>query len=575
MINALTSAAASMASKGASMASKGASKFGLDKDNIKAKLELAKEYVDKNKENASRMMKETKESLKKSEFAQKLKAIKKEGDELQEGNKQFNINEKPAISNKDISDTINKFKSIIDKNKKGYAINSNDFQEYTNIENKLKALKEDPKLNADEIEDALQYVDKMKGIPENEINEDNIINTKKTVIEFKRIADICKLLIKILTLICIILLIITLLISFINVINLSIKILTNILSLFYNTVVTNNQTISYSAKEIIKCSKNNFKYDIFNILNEQSTSLTVFNTAIYIIYILLFYVIIYILVIIFVNIYQYTHVLNGELKDIDPKFQLLTIIAMIFICSFVHLLIYKFIFRKLSFNKFKDINNYEVNIDNLILTNINPINTGYDNDFFDLLTDSTKRAEIDNMFATMVENVDQPSTNLSKYLLMYDLYMYFDEYVYMNDVVKDDLRKYFKLVVDENSPNKTFISFLDANERKLIKLYHEELPFYKQIPTDKLESFQKSNEKVSQVIGTVNKSIIKYTGTFYPFLICCIYIIGIFLFNAFFTYIIMDFILTTEDDKMFPNFLYTIANKYTSVIKYIYNIFKI
>jgi hypothetical protein len=248
---------------------------------------------------------------------------------------------------------------------------------------------------------------------------------------------------------------------------------------------------------------------------------------------------------------------------------------MIFICSFVHLLIYKFIFRKLSFNKFKDINNYEVNIDNLILTNINPINTGYDNDFFDLLTDSTKRAEIDNMFVTMVENVDQPSTNLSKYLLMYDLYMYFDEYVYMNDVVKDDLRKYFKLVVDENSPNKTFISFLDANERKLIKLYHEELPFYKQIPTDKLESFQKSNEKVSQVIGTVNKSIIKYTGTFYPFLICCIYIIGIFLFNAFFTYIIMDFILTTEDDKMFPNFLYTIANKYTSVIKYIYNIFKI
>ena len=385
----------------------------------------------------------------------------------------------------------------------------------------------------------------------------------------------CKLLIIILTVICIVLLLLVLIISFINTINLGIKLISNIVALFYNTVVTNNQTISYTAKEILKCSKTNYKYDIFNILNEQATSLSVFNTSVYIIYILLFYIIIYILVIIFVNIYQYTHVLNGELRDIDPKFQLFTIIGVIFGSSLIHLLIFKFIFKNLTLNNFKVIQNYEVNIDNIIYNNINPINKEYDNDFYDLLTDSTKRAEIDNMFSKMVEDINQPSTNISKYLLIYDIYMYFDEYVYMNDIIKNDLNEYLFKSVSENKSDRTLISFLDANERKLIKVYHEELPFYKQIPTDKLEAFQKANEKVSLIIGNVNKSIIKYTGTFYPFLFCCIYIIGIFLFNLFVTYIVMDFILTTEPDKMFPSFIYNIAFKFKSVILYFYNIFKL
>jgi len=143
----------------------------------------------------------------------------------------------------------------------------------------------------------------------------------------------------------------------------------------------------------------------------------------------------------------------------------------------------------------------------------------------------------------------------------------------MNDVVKEELRKYFKL--SEEKSDKTLISFLDSNERKLIKLYHEALPFYSQIPADKLGAFQKVNEKVAQIIGNVNKSIIKYTGTFFPFLICCIYIIGIFIFNAFCTYMIMSFIQTTEEDKMFPSFIYNLSSRYISVIKYFYNIFKI
>jgi hypothetical protein len=496
-----------------------------------------------------------------------IKQAKKEGEDLVDDDdvKIPISNEKPKITNPNISELVNKIEKIIEANKKGYAINLEEKDLFDNYGTELEKLSSDKDIQTQtEAAEALQYIDNLKETTETqELKEENIVHTKKTIIQFKQIANICKIPITILTIICIILLLITLLISLTNVINLSIKLLTSIVSLFYNTVITNSQTIGYSAKEIIKCTKNDFKYDVFNILNEQSTSFTVFNTSIYIIYILLFYILLYILAIIFANIYQYTHVLKGDIKDIDPKFQLLTIIGIIFVSSFIHLLIYKLIFRKLSFNSFKDINNYEVNVDNLIFNNLSPINTEYDNEFFDLLTDSTKRTEIDNMFAKMVEDIDQSSTNLSKYLLMYDLYMYFDEYVYMNDVVKDDLRKYFKLV-PENNIDKTFISFLDANQRKLIKLYHEELPFYKQIPTNKLEA-----------IGTINKSIIKYTGTFYPFLICCIYIIGIFLFNVISTYIVMNFILTTQSDNLFPSFIYTIAFKYKELITYFYNIFKL
>lgn len=515
-----------------------------------------------------------------SKISNTVKEAKIEGERLNNDTKDDfinnNIGDKPKITNPKIAELVNKIEKIIEANKKGYAINLEEKELFDNYGTELEKLASDKDIPTQtEAAEALQYIDNLKETTKTlELKEENIVHTKKTIIQFKQIANICKIPITILTVICIILLLITLLISLINVINLSIKLLTSIVSLFYNTIITNNQTISYSAKEIIKCTKNDFKYDIFNILNEQSTSFTVFNTVIYIIYILLFYILLYILAIIFANIYQYTHVLNGDIKDIDPKFQLLTIIGIIFVSSFIHLLIYKLIFRKLSFNKFKDINNYEVNLDNLISNNLSPINTEYDNEFFDLMTDSTKRTEIDNMFAKMVEDIDQPSTNLSKYLLMYDLYMYFDEYVYMNDVVKDDLRKYFKLV-PENNIDKTFISFLDANQRKLIKLYHEELPFYKQIPTNKLEAFQKTNEKVSQTIGTINKSIIKYIGTFYPFLICCIYIIGIFLFNVICTYIVMDFILTTQSDNIFPSFIYTIAFKYKELINHIYNIFKL
>ena len=480
---------------------------------------------------------------------------------------------------KELQELIKKFRNVVEKTSKGRPINLIDKDLYENIDKKIDKIKSEidqdqSRPQDDDINAIKEYVNSIRS----ELNIDNneIIHTTKQIVDFKQVAHYFKLLIKFLATICIIIFLIVLLISFFNVVNLFIKIGVNIISLFYNTVITNNQTISYESKNMIKCTKSDYKYDIFNILNEQHTSLAVFNTIIYIIYILLGYIIIFILLLIFVNIYRYTHVLNGELKDLDPKYQLTSVLIIIFASSFIHLLIYKFCFRNLTLNKFKDIDNYEKNVDIIISKNLQPINKTYDEDFFDLMADASRRTEIDSLLANKVNNIDDPGSDLGKYLFMYDLYMYFDEYMYMNDIVRDDLKRYLNIGDDTNNTEntRTFISFLDANERKLIKAYHEELPFYKQIAKEKLERFQKINEKVSQDIGIINKNIIKFTGTFYPFLFACIYIIGIFFFNVLCTYILMDYILSTERDELFIPIIYKIAKKYKNIIMYIYNIFK-
>jgi ketosteroid isomerase-like protein len=476
---------------------------------------------------------------------------------------------------KELQDLLINFENIVNKTSKGRPINALDKELYDNILTRIDDIEQDiandpTRPQNDDINAIKDYVQSIQS--KIDIKDEDVMNTTKQIIDFKQIAHYFSILIKFLATICIVIFLIVLLISFFNIVNLSIKILTNIVSIFYNNVITNNQTISYEAKNITKCSKGNYKNDIFNILNEQFTSLSVFNTIVYIIYILLGYVIIFILLIIFVNIYRYTHVLNGELKDIDPKYQLMTVLIIIFVTSFIHLLIYKFFFRKLTMNKYKEIDNYETNVDAIIRKNLQPVNKANDEDFFDLLTDASRRTEIDNILANKVNDIDDPTSDLAKYLFMYDIYMYFDEYSNMNDIVRDELKNYFK--IGDKESTRTFISFLDANERKLIKLYHEELPFYKQIPKEKLERFQKMNEKVSQDIAIINKNIIKYTGTFYPFLFACIYIILIFLFNVLCTYILMDFVLSTEKDELFMPIIYTIADKYKNLILYIYNIFK-
>ena len=94
--------------------------------------------------------------------------------------------------------------------------------------------------------------------------------------------------------------------------------------------------------------------------------------------------------------------------------------------------------------------------------------------------------------------------NLIQFLVIYDIYIYFEEFLYLNEEKKIAINKYFDKLNKGEKPENSFISFLDINERKLIKPYHEDLQFYKQIPTDKYETFQ-IRKKRWYWIGIANK----------------------------------------------------------------------
>ena len=460
----------------------------------------------------------------------------------------------------------------LDKLENGKPINVKELRDFNNLEDSINQIE-----NEDERKKALAYIYQVKeklNKHNKNFKDEDIIDTTKIILNFTKVAKIFRQVILGLTMICIVIYLVVLLISIYNFFNLIIRIITSIIYLFYNKTVINNNTLSYSTQGIINCTKDNYTDDIFNVLNEQLTALSVFNTNIYIIYVLLAYIIIYILHFVYASMFPKTHYLHGDIKDIDPRFTLLTIIGLIFMCSFIHLLIYKFLFKSICVSKFKELASSETNIDNLIKNEITKKNKIEIETFYKLLEDISNRNEVDTFLNNMVlELQDAENSDLGKYLLIYDVYIYFEEYIYMDDINKILIKKYFdEIIKGENRLTNTFIAFLDTNERRLIKPYHEELPFYNQIPNQKLEYFKIINENIGDILKNINKSIIKYSGTFYPFLFTSIYIILIFIYNLMCIYVIFAFIADTKEENIFFDAIYKLADKILYYYKMIYNI---
>lgn len=372
---------------------------------------------------------------------------------------------------------------------------------------------------------------------------------------------------------------IVLLLSIFNVINLFVQIFIGITSIFYNKSTSNKETLSYKVKNILKCTKDNYKYDILNILNEEMASLSVFNLTVYIIYLLLFYIIIYIIYVAISSVplsknEKYT--LIGSINDIDDnQYSLLGVTAVIFAFSMIHLLYYKFLFKSISYKQYQNVNGFEETIDNLIGNVIKNDNDSFDTSFFIVLKDSSKRKQIDTIITSELSDLDSSNANnnnLYSYLLIYDIYMYLEQNTYLNDVKKAEVQDYFDKLMQGSTPNNTFISLLDTNERKLIKPYHEELPFYRSIPQDKIEFFETINENIATTISSINKNIISYTGTFNAFLFTSIYVITICIYNLISVYIIMIMVINAGP-TVFHEYIIRIADMYVKTINMIYNYF--
>jgi len=394
-------------------------------------------------------------------------------------------------------------------------------------------------------------------------------NKQKKQLDFINIAKFFKIILSIIAGLCIVMYFFVLGLSFFNLLKLIVNLIASIISLFYNNSNSYKETFSYKLKKILLCTKDNYENDILNILNEQTASLSVFNLTVYIIYILLIYIIIYIIysaLLWIPNADDFKFELNGEIFDIDDKkLTLLTIIMFVFGASFIHLLIYKLLFKSLAYAEYKKVDAYESSIDNEITKIIKTGNETFDNSYLLLLHDQSKRNIVNDRIKQELDNLDSNNVNdnnLYSYLLIYDIYVYLENNTFFNDTRKVEVDKYIIDIMNGNKPENSFMSFLNANERKLLKPYHEELDYYKTIPTDKLEQYEIINQNISRTITFINKNIISYTGTFNAFLFACIYIIVIFIFNLIAFYYIADLVANSRESNTFYDWFVNAAQKY-------------
>jgi hypothetical protein len=145
----------------------------------------------------------------------------------------------------------------------------------------------------------------------------------------------------------------------------------------------------------------------------------------------------------------YTHKLVGDVKDIDPDANLMLIIVLIFALSMVHIFIYKFILKNSGINQYKKVIEYEKNLDKTIVDYLKTSSpaqyTDEDKKFYHLLIDTTKYDEINSFFEKKINDLSDAGNNIGKYMLIYNLYNYFSNYITMNDVYQYKIGTYLQL----------------------------------------------------------------------------------------------------------------------------------
>jgi|694.fasta_scaffold04323_26 hypothetical protein len=372
---------------------------------------------------------------------------------------------------------------------------------------------------------------------------------------------------------------IILFLSFLSLVILIYDVIKNIITLFVNSAnSTNNLSIDYISKSIINCSKDNYKDDRFYILTVQKQNLTIFNLGAYTLYLLILYLITYFVLIFYSNTMKYVFV--GSVYDIDNNFVYLFIILFLIAYSFIHLLIFKFVFKPYVYIPYKTIDEEEIKIDKMIANFIIvKTETGQIikfNDFFELLYDASKIDELSNYFLREIKNEDSEGC-LEQKLIIYNLYEYLRQYVYFDE----DFKYNFKLYCSTDEENKplydngervTFISMLKKDEIKIISNFHEELNFINNLEDNNIEFYNKLNIEVSNKIKEINTIIITHNKTSLPFFITIIYIVIIFLFNFIFIYLIIKQIQNDKTEAFHKYIIYVAefldTNIYKNILKY-------
>ena len=368
---------------------------------------------------------------------------------------------------------------------------------------------------------------------------------------------------------------IVLFISFLGLLILIYDIIINTITLFVNSAnSTNNLSLNYITKSIIKCNKNNYDKDRFFILTEQKQNLSIFNIGSYTLYLLIVYFITYLILVFYATQMKLKFI--GNFNDIDNKQIYLSMIILLIIYSFIHLLIFKYFFKPYVYIPYKTINVEETEIDKLIASyiivkteeNDKPKKIIKFNDLFELLYDASKIEELSDYFLKEIKNENADGC-LEQKIIIYNLYEYLRKYVIFDDVFKNKFKTYCSTLENKTI---TFISMLKNDEINIISNYHEELNFINKLDDKSIEFYNILNADVSKKLKEINKIIITHNKTTLPFFITIVYMIIIFLLNLIFIYFIIKQIIADETDA-YHKYIKTASiilndNIYNKILKY-------
>ena len=364
---------------------------------------------------------------------------------------------------------------------------------------------------------------------------------------------------------------IVLFISFLGLLILIYDIIINTITLFVNSAnSTNNLSLDYITKDIIKCNKDNYDNDRFLILTEQKQNLSIFNIGVYIIYLLIFYLITYLILVFYTT--QMKLKFEGSINDIDNKNVYLIMIIILIFYSLIHLLIFKYLFKPYVYIPYKNINDEEKNIDIMIAKYIIVETDNKQiikfNDLFELLYDASKIDDLSDYFLREIKNENIDGCLVQK-IIIYNLYEYLRKYVIFDDVFKNKFKTYCSTLENKTI---TFISMLKNDEINIISNYHEELNFINKLDDKSIEFYNILNADVSKKLKEINKIIITHNKTTLPFFITIVYMIIIFLLNLIFIYFIIKQIIADETDA-YHKYIKTASiilndNIYNKILKY-------
>lgn len=482
--------------------------------------------------------------------------------------------------NKEFTELYNyseKIKLINEKIQKGEKIQDTEHDFIANFDNIIELIisknpdNEELKKQAEIVKDAFKSIklkdgkdiknfveeEKKKGRVVKDVIDKN--NRDTEAVYFEDYITFFKIPLKIFTYGAILFAFIVLFISFLGLLILIYDIIINTITLFVNSAnSTNNLSLNYITKSIIKCNKNNYDKDRFFILTEQKQNLSIFNIGSYTLYLLIVYFITYLILVFYATQMKLKFI--GNFNDIDNKQIYLSMIILLIIYSFIHLLIFKYFFKPYVYIPYKTINVEETEIDKLIASyiivkteeNDKPKKIIKFNDLFELLYDASKIDELSDYFLKEIKNENADGC-LEQKIIIYNLYEYLRKYVIFDENFKYNFKLYCSTEENdkpkyENGDTITFISMLKNDQINIISNYHEELNFINKLDDKNLEFYNKLNIEVSKKIKDINKKIITHNKTTLPFFITIVYMILIFLLNFVVIYFVILQINKDETD---------------------------